>query len=243
MKKIILTGDSGGLGNALAKELLDSKQEDYFLIGISRKENENIECFRRLYPDRYIHINFDLCYPEKIRCLYLTELKKYGEINGLINNSAYAYDDIITNAKVENLENMFKVNVISAMMMTKYFIRNSLLHDSSGSIVNISSVSAHTGYKGLSMYASTKGALESFSKGIAREWGRRKIRSNCIAPGFMETKMSEAIHLDVKQRIYNRTAMGIPTDMKSVAKMAAFLLSDDAAAITGAVMSVDSGTI
>lgn len=242
MKKIILTGDSGGLGHSIAKNLLQSPQEDYFVIGVSRKVNENVEDLLK-FQERYVHINFDLYYPEKIKDLYFKELKQYGELNGLINNSAYAYDDIVSNAKVEDLDRMFKINVISAMIMTKYFIRNVLLHDNLGSIVNISSVSAHTGYKGLSMYAATKGAIEAFSKGVAREWGRKKIRSNCIAPGFMETQMSAGIDKTTKDRIYNRTSLGVPTEMESVACMVEFLLSDKSSSITGVVVPVDSGTI
>lgn len=195
------------------------------------------------YSDRYVHINFDLSNPNSIKELYLEQLKTYKEIHGLVNNSAYAYDDIVSNAKVENLEKMFNVNVISSIMLTKYFIRNALLYDISGSIVHISSVSAHTGYKGLSMYAATKGALESFSKGVAREWGKRKIRSNCIAPGFMETKMSESVDKETKKRIYNRTSVGLPTDVECVANMVEFLLSEKSKSITGAVMAVDNGTI
>lgn len=242
MKRIIVTGDSGGLGHAIATSLLQDESK-YFVIGISRRINENIEKLVSDYPNRYVHINFDLVNPDNIKDLYLEKLKPYKEIHGLVNNSAYAYDDIVSNAKVDNLEKMFKVNVISSIMLTKYFIRNALLYDISGSIVHISSVSAHTGYKGLSMYGATKGALESFSKGVAREWGKRKIRSNCIAPGFMETKMSESIDNETKKRIYNRTSVGLPTDVESVANMVEFLLSEKSKSITGAVMAVDNGTI
>lgn len=242
MKRIIVTGDSGGLGHAIAMNLLQNEKK-YFVIGISRKINENVAKMASNYSDRYVHINFDLSNPNSIKELYLEQLKTYKEIHGLVNNSAYAYDDIVSNAKVENLEKMFNVNVISSIMLTKYFIRNALLYDISGSIVHISSVSAHTGYKGLSMYAATKGALESFSKGVAREWGKRKIRSNCIAPGFMETKMSEPIDKETKKRIYNRTSVGLPTDVECVANMVEFLLSEKSKSITGAVMAVDNGTI
>ena len=121
----------------------------------------------------------------------------------VINNAAFAYDDIITNADPTQLERMFKINVISPIILSKYIIRDMLLHDIKGSLVHISSVSAQTGYKGLSMYAPSKGAIESFSKNAAREWGERGIRSNCIAPGFMETNMTSALSTDQKNRIWN----------------------------------------
>ena len=81
-----------------------------------------------------------------------------------------------------------------------------LLNEIKGSIVHISSVCAHTGYKGLSMYSATKAAIEAFSKTVAREFGSRKIRSNCVAPGFMETDMSKTLNSEQKDRIYLRTS-------------------------------------
>lgn len=243
MKRIVLTGDSGGLGYEIAKTLLEKPADEYFIIGLSRKINDNIIDLQKRYAKRYVHIDFDLSYPDKIKELYTKQLKQYGSLYGLVNNSAYAYDDIVSNAKVESLDKMFKINVVSAMVLTKYLIRDMLLYETKGSLVHISSVSAHTGYKGLSMYAATKGAMESFSKGVAREWGRKGIRSNCVAPGFMETKMSATLDEDTKQKIYKRTSVGVATDVLSVANTVEFLLSDKALAITGALIPVDCGTI
>jgi 3-oxoacyl-[acyl-carrier protein] reductase len=128
-------------------------------------------------------------------------------------------------------------------MLAKYVIRQMLLHNIKGSIVHISSISVHTGYKGLAMYASTKGALEAFSKNTAREWGSKGIRSNCIVAGFMKTSMSASLSEEQMRKIFKRTALGEQTDKKSVAETVAFLLSDDSASITGQNIFVDSGTI
>ena len=138
---------------------------------------------------------------------------------------------------------MYQVNVFTPMMLTKVAIRNFLLHNKKGSIVHISSVSAHTGYKGLAMYASTKGALEAFSKGTAREWGRLGIRSNCIVPGFMETEMSSTLNDNQKERIAKRTSLGELTDLDSVSNTVVHLLSSGSKSITGQNIFVDSGTI
>lgn len=93
------------------------------------------------------------------------------------------------------------------------------------------------------MYGSSKGALESFSLGVAREWGERNIRSNCVAPGFMDTDMTSTLDDQQKDRIYDRTSLGEPTDQISVAETVTFLLSDAAKSITGEVIRVDSGTV
>lgn len=240
MKWIIVTGDSGGLGSAIVKNILNDGK--YGVIGISRSLNENI---MNLMKDNqnYVHINFDLENSLEIRELYKNKIKTLGEIVGLVNNSAMAYDDIITNANVNRIEKMFSINVYSPIILTKYVIRDMLLHNNKGSIVHISSVSAHTGYKGLSMYAATKGALEAFSKNVAREWGVKGIRSNCVAPGFMETNISSSLTNEQRQKIYQRTSLKRATDIESVASMVVFLLSEEAKSITGTVVNVDNGTV
>jgi 3-oxoacyl-[acyl-carrier protein] reductase len=93
------------------------------------------------------------------------------------------------------------------------------------------------------MYAATKGALEAFSRNVAREWGVKGIRSNCVAPGFMETEMSRSLTATQRERIYKRTSMKIATDPSSVAETVRFLISDESSSITGQVILVDSGTI
>ena len=118
-----------------------------------------------------------------------------------------------------------------------------LLHKTKGCIVHISSISVHTGYKGLAMYASSKGALEAFSKDTAREWGVLGIRSNVVVPGFMATAMSASLTEEQCSKIYDRTFLKATTDVHSVAETIAFLPSDKACSITGENIHVDNGTI
>lgn len=240
MKTVVVTGDSRGLGSEICKELL---RKGYRVIGISRKVSEKVIEMQSIYGKLYNHINFDLSESEKIKDLYIDFLKPEGPIYGLVNNAAIAYDDIVTNAQIEPLEKMFRVNVYSPILLTKYIIRDMLLHNTQGSIVHISSVSAHTGYKGLSMYAATKGAIEAFSKTVAREFGTKKIRSNCVAPGFMETDMSRSLTEEDKKRIYQRNSLKEETKIESVAKAVLFLLDEESYSITGQVIHVDNGTI
>lgn len=239
MKTVIVTGDSKGLGNNITETLL---KNGYKVIGISRKESDEVEDLKINY-ESYIHVNYDLSNSDRIKEFYLKKLKPNGPIYGLVNNAALAYDDIITNAAIEPLEKMFKVNVLTAMMLTKYVIRDMMLNNIKGSIVHITSVCAHTGYKGLSMYSATKGALESFSKTVAREFGSKKIRSNCIAPGFMETSMSKTLSDNQKDRIYKRTSLKEATDIQSVSNTVKFLMDEGSSSITGQVLHVDNGTI
>jgi 3-oxoacyl-[acyl-carrier protein] reductase len=241
MKRVIVTGDSKGLGKEIASQIL--RQTSYGVIGISRSKSDVLLDIDSSYSDKYVHLSYDLKNIKGIKDLYINKIKSIGPVYGLVNNSALAYDDIVTNLNSDALEDMFKVNVYSAMLLTKYAIRDMILHKTSGSLVHISSVCAHTGYKGLSMYAASKGALEAFSKNVAREWGGIGIRSNCVAPGFMETSMSSALTEDQRLRIYKRTSLKKETLKDSVAQAVVYLLSEGAASVTGTVLHVDSGTV
>ena len=244
MKTILLTGDSRGVGHCIAKELL---LKGYRVIGLSRTQTIEIKTLIEEFgQDSYIHINYDLLNVDGIKELYkkkLRPLTKDKGIYGFVNNAAMAYDDIITNLSYEALDKMYRVNVFSPMMITKYVLRDMLLNKNKGNIIHISSVSAHTGYKGLAMYASTKGAMEAFSKNTAREWGGLGIRSNIICPGFMDTEMSATLSDDQKNRIFNRNSMKKPVEVKAVATTVSFLVGEGGNGITGEVIHVDNGTI
>ena len=238
---ILLTGASKGLGLKTAECLL---KKGMTVFALSRSKTENLSELLVQYPDNLKWLQYDLADGENIRqVVFKNWIGLETPIHGLVNNAALAYDDIITNLNLNSLEKMYHVNVFTPMMLTKFVLRQMLLHNISGSIVHISSISVHTGYKGLSMYASTKGALEAFSKNTAREWGEKGIRSNCLVAGFMETEMSSTLSDNQKHRIYQRTAMKQPVDVDSVAETIRFLLSDEAKSITGQNIHVDNGTI
>jgi 3-oxoacyl-[acyl-carrier protein] reductase len=212
------------------------------VIGVSRTPF-SVELNDYMESGAYSHIQLDLKNSDSFLTLKEFLMTNQISLTGFVNNAAIAYDDLVTNASYEKLERMYKINTLIPIMITREVIRNFLLHEQAGSIIHISSISAHTGYKGLSMYASTKGALEAFSKGTSREWGEKGIRSNSLVCGFMETEMSETLSAQQKNRIYQRTSLKKATETKSVIEMIAYLLSDNASSVTGQKLFVDSGTI
>jgi 3-oxoacyl-[acyl-carrier protein] reductase len=238
---ILITGVSQGLGLETLSIALEAGHSVY---GISRSKSQDLEALENKYTDHFFWKSVDLMMEENIqKVIFKSFIGTKTPIHGIVNNAAIAYDDLVTNLSSKSLENMYRINVFNPMIIVKYGIRNMLLHRISGSIVHLSSISAHTGYKGLAMYASTKGALEAFSKNVAREWGGMKIRSNCLVAGFMETAMSSTLSTEQKERIYTRTSMKQATSQNSVAKTILFLLGNDASSITGQNIFVDSGTI
>ena len=241
MKKYLITGISKGLGLEIARQIVEAGD---YVYGISRTMTPELRELMSEYPDSINHLSFDLSESEFVKEKIFKEfIGLKTSLAGYVNNGAYAYDDIISNLDYSKLEDMYKVNVFTPMMISKYVIRNFLLHSVKGSIVHISSISAHTGYKGLAMYASTKGAIEAFSKNTAREWGERGIRSNTVVAGFMETAMSGTLTDEQKDRIYKRTSLKSATSLQSVASTVLFLLSDKAESSTGENIGVNAGTI
>jgi len=241
MKNILVTGIMQGLGLQITQTLLAQGNKVY---GVALALNPALEELKKQAGDNLQIIICDLAEIEQsIDLIFKNTLGFEIPLHGFVNNAAIAYDDIISNLNYDPLFKMYQINVFSPFMLTKHVIRNMLLHNVHGSIVHISSISVHTGYKGLAMYASTKGALEAFSKTTAREWGEKGIRSNCIVAGFMETNMSSTLSPAQKDRIYKRTSLKKPTEVSSVANMVAFLLSDDSLSVTGSNVFVDSGTI
>lgn len=240
-KNILITGCTRGLGLTISIELL---KNGYNIYGISRNLTKEFQDLIDSYPNRVTFLSFDLTNSNQLDYDLIKKfIPNQIKLCGFINNAAFAYDDIVTNLDYDKLQKMYHVNVFSPFLLTKYFIRNLIYNRLSGSIIHISSISAHTGYKGLSMYASTKGALEAFSKNTAREWGERGVRSNTIVAGFMDTDMSSTLSDEMKDRIYKRTSLKKPTNPISVANMLLFLLSDKSESITGQNIFVDSGTI
>lgn len=241
MRRIVVSGATTGLGFAITRGLLE--QGDH-VLGISRTGRWQDPTIGQRFGDRLQSVECDLSDPG---CLELPQMRAALDlqrpIDGLVNNAAMAYDDLATNVQAAPLDKMFQANVYAPMFLTKAAIRNMLLHQRAGSLVHISSVSAHTGYKGLAMYAATKGALEAYSKNVAREWGPRGIRSNCVVSGFMETSMSASLDDSQRARIYRRTSLKQPTDIESVAAMVVHLLSSDSRSITGQNLFVDAGTL
>ena len=241
-KNILITGASKGLGLELVCQLMQVNA--YKVYCISRSMSPELEKLRKENEGRTKWLCLDLGGDIDYRKEIFDEfVGKDVPLHGLVNNAAFAYDDIATNAQLSSLLHMFKVNTFAPMFLTKYFLRHMLLNRNKVSIIHISSISVHTGYKGLSMYAASKGALEAYSKNISREWGEKGVRSNTIVAGFMETNMSSTLSSEQKDRIYKRNSLKVPTTLESVASTIIFLLGEASNSITGQNLHVDSGTI
>jgi len=205
---VLLTGASRGLGLVLAKHLLEA---GYRVYAVSRTFTAALEMLHKQYSGQLHFLSYDLAESSRLKeNIFDNFVTPDIPLAGFVNNAAIAYDDLVTNLQLEPLEQMFRVNVFSPMMITREVIRNMLLHGTPGCVIHISSVSVHTGFKGLAMYASTKGALEAFSINTAREWRKKNIRSHAIVCGFMDTDMTAGLSPEQKERASQRAGAEDP---------------------------------
>jgi len=138
------------------------------------------------------------------------------------------------------IEALLRLNTLSPIILTKYIVRQ-MMADGAGRIINMSSIIATTGYNGLSVYGATKAAATGFTRSLAREVGKLGITVNAIAPGFVDTELTQSLSDDQRKRISGRSALRRLPETDDIASMVEYLLGDGGRNITGTVLTVDAG--
>ena len=161
-------------------------------------------------------------------------------IYGLVNNAGLGTGGVLATMPDANIERLVNLHVVMPLILTKYILR-SMLSARAGRIVNISSIVGRTGYSGLSAYSATKASLEGFTRALAREVGPVGITVNAVAPGFVDTEMTQSISPIGHEKIIRRSALGRMAEVEDVAHAVDYLFTDKARNITGTVMTVDAG--
>ena len=242
MRNVIVTGGSRGLGLGIAKRLTGA---GYRAIAVARKETPQLtsamEEADRDNPGSLHFVPFDLAEIEDIPTLVKTLRKEFGPVHGLVNNAAVGFDGVLALMPNSQIEQLVRVNTLSPIVLTKYAVR-AMMADGGGRIVNIASIIGFTGYSGLSVYGATKASIIGFTRSLAREVGRMGVNVNAVAPGFMDTEMTQGLEDTQRQQIARRSALHRLPDIDDVANAVEFLLGDKANSITGTVLTVDAGS-
>jgi len=167
--------------------------------------------------------------------------KSVGPIHGLVNNAALGDDGALSLMHTSKIERLVRLNTLSPMVLTKYVVR-AMMADGGGRIVNVASIVAFTGYSGLSVYGATKASMLGFTRSLAREVGRMGVNVNAVAPGFLDTDMTQGLADAQRAQIARRSALRRLPAVDDIAEAVEFLLGDRSASITGTVLTVDAGS-
>ena len=241
-RNVIVTGGSRGLGFAIARKLVAA---GYRVIAIARHESDQLTCAMRGeesgHQGALIFRAFDLEDTSAIPALVKQLRKEFGSIHGLINNSGLGTSGILATMHDNQIQRLVRLNTVSPIILTKYVVR-SMMADGGGRIVNVASITGFTGYSGLSVYGATKASLIGFTRSLAREVGRMGVNVNAVAPGFVDTEMTQGLKEEQRQQITRRSALRRFTEIEDVANAVEFLLGDKSKNITGTVLTVDAGS-
>ena len=241
MQTVIVTGGSRGLGLGIARKLVAA---GYQVIAIARHESDQFACATRQKEPgerRSLFFKaFDLEDTSSIPGLVKELRKEFGSIHGLVNNAGLGTSSILGTMHDSQIERLVRLNTVSPIILTKYVLR-SMMADSCGRIVNVASIVGFTGYSGLSVYSATKASIIGFTRSLAREVGPLGINVNAVAPGFLETEMTDSLTGPQRDQIARRSALHRLAQVDDVANAVEFLLSDKARNITGTVLTVDAG--
>ena len=231
---VFISGASRGIGNSIAKYFA---KNGYIVVGTSRNEFKFDEKNENLIP-----IKLDVTSRDDVQnCFdFLKSENLLPDI--LINNAGIAADQIFLRMKNEDWDNVIDTNLNGVFNLSKIFVKN-MIKNKKGRIINISSISGLMGNPGQVNYSASKSALNGFTKSLAKELGSRNITVNCVAPGFIETDMTSFLEEDAKQRIEETIPLGRLGKGEDIAKLVAFLASDEASYITGQTISIDGGLL
>ncbi|MFP4363564.1 MAG: 3-oxoacyl-[acyl-carrier-protein] reductase [Spirochaetia bacterium] len=239
-KKAIVTGGSKGIGKHIVKSFLENGCSVWYL---SRSEGDTLKEYSSLAEEKGVSLHFvkaDVGTEAEVTETVKSILAESGGIDILVNNAGITKDGLLFRMSLDDWDTVLKVNLTSAFLVSKLVARQ-MAKQRSGSIINMSSIVGVNGNGGQCNYAASKAGLIGFSKSMAKEIASRGVRVNVIAPGFIQTEMTEKLTDEVKQELQTRIPLSRLGSGEDIANTAVFLGSDMASYITGQVLLVDGG--
>ena len=235
-KNIIVTGASGGIGNAIIKKL----SEEGANILASGTKIEKLEELKKNFEGLKI-LKFDISQSDKIEEFIENATNELGgSLDGIVNNAGITQDNLAIRMSLDEWQKVININLTSTFLMSKFAIKK-MLKNKSGKIVNITSVVGHTGNLGQANYTASKAGIVAMSKSLAIEYAKKNININCISPGFIQTAMTDKIDDKFKEVIISKipsARLGEPDD---IANAVLFLSSDQSNYINGETLHVNGG--
>lgn len=238
-KKALVTGAARGIGKSIAAALV-AQGASVAVCDLDAATLEQTKAELSAGGGTVISHVADVADAGSVAGLAKAVLEVFGGLDILVNNAGITRDTLLIRMKDEDWDKVITVNLKSVYLTTKAFARK-MMKQRSGSIINISSVIGLRGNAGQANYAASKAGIIGFSKSAAREFAPRGIRVNVIAPGFIQTEMTDVLPDEVKSAIMKDTPLGRIGTPEEVAGAVVFLASDLASYVTGHVLAVDGG--
>ena len=234
----LITGAGRGIGKTIAVKLAESGLD----IAIADMNPVSDDVLREIeeYGTKCLAFQLDVTDVESVDSVVKKILNDTGGIHVLVNNAGITQDSLFMRMKPEQWSQVIDVNLNGVFHVTKAVIRT-MVKQHSGRIINISSVVGFSGNPGQVNYSSTKSGLIGFTKSLSREVGTRGITVNAVAPGFINTAMTQALNESQQQAILSQIPLGRMGEAEDIANAVAFLASEEASYITGTVLHVNGG--
>jgi len=241
-KVALITGGTRGIGKEIAYTLAE---ENYDIIINYRTENEELMKLKKEIEQKRVRcllLKGDVSNFEDCKKLVEEAINRMNHIDVLVNNAGITKDMLLMKMKPEDFNEVINVNLIGTFNMTKNVI-NYMMKERKGRIINVSSVVGISGNAGQTNYAASKAGIIGFTKSLAKEVASRNILVNAIAPGFIQTDMTNILKENVKDKIAKTIPLKRMGTAKDVANVVKFLVSEDSSYITGQVIQVDGGML
>jgi 3-oxoacyl-[acyl-carrier protein] reductase len=237
----VVTGSARGIGREIALKLAETGADVVVNDIESTTESlENVVQEIKAFGRKSLAVTADVSSSTDVNRMMETVINEFGKIDILVNNAGVTRDNLLMKMTDEEWDTVLNIDLKSAFLCTRAAIRH-MLRQRSGRIISIASVVGMKGNAGQANYASAKAGIIGFTKSIAKEVGSRNFTVNAIAPGYIQTKMTEQLSDEQRQEMLKHiplASLGTPHD---VAEAVAFLASDEARYITGHVLNVDGG--
>ena len=240
-KIALVTGASRGIGQSISMILA---QNGAHVVCVSRNVNDVQSVADKITHQRFnaSAASCDISDSNNVTELVKDIIEKHGRIDILINNAGITRDNLLMRMSEDDWNEVVNVNLKAAFTAIKAASR-SMIKQRSGRIINISSVVGLIGNAGQVNYAASKAGLIGMTKSVAREFASRGITANCIAPGYVETQMTNKLTDEVKSSLKEQIPLGRIGNVEDIAYAVAFLASDEASYITGQTLAVDGGIV
>lgn len=241
-KIALVTGGSRGIGKAIALKLASLGAN--IIINYTKSDTKAKEVIKLAEEMgvKAIAIKADVSNKADVENLISKILDEFGRIDILVNNAGITRDNLLMRMKEEEWDDVININLKGTFNVTKAAIRT-MMKQKSGSIINVASVIGITGNQGQCNYAASKAGIIGFTKSIAKEVAKKKVRVNAIAPGFIKTDMTNKLPDKVKEEYLSKIPLNRLGEPEDIANAVAFLASDLSSYITGQVLIIDGGLL